>query len=178
MPTLCAWRWLAIPVLVVPVGWLLFTGLGRDPRDIASPLVGEPMPAFAGTSLEGQPLSSAELAGTPMVINFWAGWCLPACADEHPVLLDAAERHAGELQLVGVLYQDTPESARGFLARYGDGGWPTLLDGGGEVAVDYGVTGPPETFFVDADGIVRARHIGPLTQQVMDDQLAALGLAS
>lgn len=171
-------RWLLVPALAIPIGWLLFTGLGRDPRDIPSPLVGERMPAFSGTTLEGEALASEGLLGTPLVVNFWAGWCLPACADEHPVLLDAADRFGGELQLVGILYQDTAESARGFLARYGDGGWPTVLDATGEVALDYGVTGPPETFFVDADGVVRARHIGPLSQQVMDEQLAALGLES
>lgn len=168
-------RWVAVPLVIVPLAWLLFTGLGRDPRDIPSPLVGKPLPAFAATTLDGTSFSSDALAGRPAIINVWASWCTP-CIEEHPILLAAAADHAEELSMVGILYQDTPEGARGFLARYGDGGWPNLLDASGRIAVDLGVTGPPETFFVDASGIVRARHVGPLTAAVMAEQLAALGL--
>lgn len=168
-------RWVAVPLVIVPLAWLLFTGLGRDPRDIPSPLVGKPLPAFAATTLDGTSFSSDALAGRPAIINVWASWCTP-CIEEHPILLAAAAEHAAELSMVGILYQDTPEGARGFLARYGDGGWPNLLDASGRIAVDLGVTGPPETFFVDASGIVRARHVGPLTAAVMAEQLAALGL--
>jgi cytochrome c biogenesis protein CcmG/thiol:disulfide interchange protein DsbE len=168
-------RWLAIPLLALPVSWLLFTGLGRDPRDIASPLVGHPVPTFIAATLDGRTVSSTHLASRPMIVNFWASWCTP-CVDEHPVLLDAARHYAGRLTVIGVIYQDTPEGAADFLARWGDGGWANLLDGNGRIAVDFGVTGPPETFFVGADGVVRARHIGPLTNDVMAEQLAALGL--
>ena len=169
-------RWLVLPLVLIPLGWLLFTGLGRDPRLIPSPLVGHPLPSFSGTTLEGTTFSSTTFAGRPAVINFWASYCIPACVDEHPVLLDVAARHADELQLVGVLVNDTPEGARNFLARYGQVSWPTLLNGDGRISIDYGVTGPPETFFVDANGVVRAKHVGPLTADVMDAQLTALGL--
>jgi cytochrome c biogenesis protein CcmG/thiol:disulfide interchange protein DsbE len=169
-------RWLALPLVLVPLGWLLFTGLGRDPSVIPSPLVGHPLPSFAATTLQGTSFSSAQLAGRPAIVNVWASWCNP-CIDEHPVLLDTATRHGSEVQLVGIVYQDTPEGARDFLARYGDGGWPNLLDPSGRIAVDLGVTGPPETLFVDASGIVRARHVGPLTADEMAAQLTALGLA-
>jgi len=169
-------RWLALPFVLIPLAWLLFAGLGRDPRDILSPLVGQPLPAFAGTTLGGDRFSSSDLAGRPAVINFWASYCIPACVDEHPVLLDLAARHADDLQLVGVLVNDTPEDARDFLARYGQVSWPTVLNGDGRISIDYGVTGPPETFFVDAQGIVRARYIGPLTAEVVAELLTALGL--
>jgi cytochrome c biogenesis protein CcmG/thiol:disulfide interchange protein DsbE len=169
-------RWLLVPLVVVPVGWLLFTGLGRDPRLIPSPLVGRSMPAFAGTTLEGDQFSSADLAGKPAIVNFWASYCIPSCVDEHPVLLDIAARHAGELRMVGVLVNDTVDGARGFLDRYGQVSWPNLLNVDGGISIDYGVTGPPETFFVDAGGIVVARHVGPLTAEVVAAQLAALGL--
>jgi cytochrome c biogenesis protein CcmG/thiol:disulfide interchange protein DsbE len=169
-------RWLLVPVVVVPVAWLLFTGLGRDPRDIPSPLVGRPLPVLAGTTLTGEQLSTVDLVGTPMLINAWASWCIPACVVEHPVLMDAARRHAGDLALVGVLYQDTVSGARAFLARYGDGGWPHLLDLDGRMAVELGITGPPETFFVDAAGIVRAKHIGPLTEADLDRLLPLIGV--
>lgn len=173
-PTLL--RWLALPVLVVPLGWLLFTGLGSDPRVIPSPLVGKPMPAFAGTTLDGAQFASADLAGRPAVINFWASYCIPACVDEHPVLLDLAAERGDELQIVGVLVDDTADGARGFLDRFGQISWPTLVNADLRISIDYGVTGPPETFFVDADGIVVARHWGPLTSDEVARQLAALGL--
>jgi cytochrome c biogenesis protein CcmG/thiol:disulfide interchange protein DsbE len=172
---LARWRWLAVPIMVVPVTWILFAGIGKDPRDIPSPLVGRPLPAFSATTLEGEAFSSETLAGRPALVNVWASWCRP-CVEEHPLLLDAAERHAGALQLVGLVYQDTPDGARGFLARYGAGGWPDLLDDDGRIAVELGVTGPPETLFVDATGIVRAKHIGPLTPAAMDAGLKAIGV--
>ena len=169
------WRWLAVPVLAVPVSWLLFTGLGHDPRDIPSPLVGHQAPPFSAMTLDGQQVSSRDLAGKPMIVNFWASWCSP-CIDEHPVLLDAAASYRGDLAIVGILYNDSPDDARRFLTGWGDGGWPNLVDSDGRIAVDFGVTGPPETFFVDASGTVQARHIGPLSPEIMDEQLAALGL--
>jgi cytochrome c biogenesis protein CcmG/thiol:disulfide interchange protein DsbE len=173
-----AWlRWLLVPLVVVPLGWLLFTGLGRDPRLIPSPLVGKPMPVFVGTTLEGDRFSSADLAGKPAIVNFWASYCIPSCVDEHPVLLDLAARYGAQVRLVGVLVNDTPDGARGFLARYGQVGWPNMLNPDGRITIDYGVTGPPETFFVDARGIVVARHVGPLTDAIVAEQLAALGIA-
>ncbi|HEX6139437.1 MAG TPA: DsbE family thiol:disulfide interchange protein [Candidatus Limnocylindria bacterium] len=169
------WRWLVVPVLVVPLGWVLFAGIGKDPREIPSPLIGKPLPAFSATTLDGAPFETDALAGRPALVNVWASWCAP-CVEEHPLLLDAAARHGDALAMVGVIYQDSADNARGFLARYGDGGWPDLLDPSGSIAVELGVTGPPETFFVDATGVVRYRHVGPLTAEVLDEQLAALGL--
>jgi len=169
-------RWLVIPIVVVPLAWLLFAGLGRDPRDIHSPLVGKPMPAFAGSTLEGDHFSTTELAGKPAIINFWASYCIPSCVEEHPVLLDLMARHGGEVEMVGVLFNDTPDGARGFLARYGQVSWPNVLNSDGRISIDYGVTGPPETFFVDAQGIVVAHRIGPLTAAVVADVLQAMGI--
>jgi len=168
-------RWLIVPVLVVPLGWLLFTGLGRDPREIASPLVGRPLPALSGTTLTGEQLSTADLGGGPLIVNVWASWCSP-CAQEHPVLVDAAARSA--VRMVGIVYQDTTDAARSFLIRYGDGGYPNLLDPDGRLALQLGVTGPPETFFVDAAGIVRAHHVGPVTPELMASELDTLGVAT
>jgi cytochrome c biogenesis protein CcmG/thiol:disulfide interchange protein DsbE len=169
-------RFLIVPLLVLPLGWLLFTGLGRDPRVIPSPLVGKALPAFAGTTLTGEQFSTASLAGKPAIINFWASYCIPSCVDEHPFLLDLAARHAADLQLVGVLVNDSPDGARGFLARYGQISWPTMLNSDGQITIAYGVTGPPETFFVDAAGIVRARHVGPLTAAVLAEELPLIGI--
>jgi cytochrome c biogenesis protein CcmG/thiol:disulfide interchange protein DsbE len=166
-------RWLLVPALVVPVAWLLFTGFGRDPREIASPLIGQPAPGWELATLDGGRLSSDDLAGEPYLVNFWASWCIPACVDEHPVLAAAA---ADGVTIVGVLYQDAPGDAEGFLARYGDAGYEHLVDETGALAIDFGVTGPPETFFVDPDGIVRDKQFGPLTDALMARRLASIGV--
>jgi cytochrome c biogenesis protein CcmG/thiol:disulfide interchange protein DsbE len=169
------WRWLLIPLLALPIGWLLFTGLGRDPRLVPSALVGHPLPQLAGSTLDGDAFSTASLAGKPALVNVWASWCAP-CVAEHPLLLDAARRFGDQLQLVGIDYQDTTHDAESFLAEHGEGGWPDVADPSGRIAIALGVTAPPETFFVDAAGIVRYRHVGPLTAEVLDEQLAALGV--
>ncbi len=167
-------RWLLLPVVLLPIGWLLFATIGVDPRTIPSQMVGRPVPAFSLPTIDGGTLTQADLVGRPTVVNFWASWCGP-CVDEHPVLLDVAARLAEEVQVVGVLYNDRPESAIRWLQRYGDGGWPNV-DDPGSLALDFGVTGPPETYFVDAAGIVRQRVVGPLTTESMRDGLAAIGV--
>ena len=168
------WRWLLVPLLAIPLGWLLFQGLGRDPRAIPSPLIGKPLPALAGPTLDPGSFDDASLAGRPAVINVWAAYCVP-CRAEHGLLRDLVEQHGDDLSVIGVMYQTGEDVAREFRDRYGSG-WTELTDPGGRTALDLGVTGPPETFFVDAHGIVRYRHIGPLTTDVLREQLAALGV--
>ncbi len=165
-----ALRWLLLPLVVIPLAWLLFQGFGRDPREVSSPRIDRPAPEWSYTTFDGETLTSADLAGTPYVLNFWASWCIPACVDEHPVL---AAAHEDGVVVVGVPYDDAPGDAQGFLDRYGDAGYPHLADSRG-LAIDYGVTGPPETFFVDADGIVRSRQFGPLTDASMAEHLAGI----
>jgi cytochrome c biogenesis protein CcmG/thiol:disulfide interchange protein DsbE len=167
-------RWLLVPLVVLPLGWLLFTGFGRDPREVASPLIGRAAPDWTLTTLDGEELGTDDLAGRPYVVNFWASWCVPACVDEHPVLAAAQERYGADVTIVGVLYQDDPASAEGFLARYGDAGYAHVNDETGRLAIDYGVTGPPETFFVDAGGIVRTREWGPLTDADLVEHMTAI----
>ena len=167
-------RWLLVPLLVVPLGWLLFAGFGRDPRDVASPLIGRAAPAWTLVSLDGEAVSSDDLAGRPYIVNFWASYCIPACVDEHPVLADAHARYGDEVAIIGVLVNDDPADAEAFLARYGDAGYPHLVDPEGRLAIDFGVTGPPETYFVDADGIMRAKQFGPLTDGLMAGHLASI----
>jgi cytochrome c biogenesis protein CcmG, thiol:disulfide interchange protein DsbE len=168
-------RWVLVPIVVLPVGWLLLSGFGRDALEIASPQIGRAAPGWMLTTLDGETLSSEDLAGRPYVVNFWASWCGP-CVDEHPVLAGTQADLGDELAMVGVLYQDDPTNARAFLDRYGQTGYGHVIDEGGRLAIDYGVTGPPESFFVDADGIVRAKQFGPLTDEAMGERLAAIGL--
>jgi cytochrome c biogenesis protein CcmG/thiol:disulfide interchange protein DsbE len=165
-----ALRWLLVPIVVVPVVLLLLHGFSRDPAAIPSALIGKPMPSFSLVTLDGRTVTAAELRGKPVVLNFWASWC-PSCVDEHAALLDAAQHYGTSVQIVGVLYQDTPEGARSFEARHGEPSWPTLLDPNGSLAIDLGVSGPPESYVIDANGIVRYKQFGPLTQQVIADQV-------
>jgi len=170
-------RWLLVPLLAIPLGWVLFMGLGRDPSEIPSPLVGQPVPSFVLTTLDGQSFTADDLVGRPAVINFWASWCIPECVHEHPVLMGLSAEYSDQVQLVGILVDDTPHDALEFLVRYGDGGWPQLDDPSGKVALAFGVLAPPETFFVDAEGIVRAKHYGPLTEATLAQNLALIGVA-
>ena len=166
-------RWVVVPALVLPVGWVLFLGLGRDPRALPSPLIGLPAPAFELVGLDGRSVDSATLLGRTVIVNFWASWCFE-CIEEHRVLLEAQAQYGPDLAIIGILYQDRVEDALAFLVRYGDGGWPNLIDPNGALALDYGVTGVPESFFIDAGGIVRFKQYGAVTWSVLDAQVPAL----
>ncbi len=167
-------RWLLVPLVVLPLAWLLFTGFSRDPSAVNSPLIGRPAPEWRLYTLDGDRISTEDLEGQPYLVNFWASWCIPGCVDEHPVLADAHE--VDGVTIVGILYQDDPIDAQAFLMRYGDAGYDHVIDVNGSIAIDYGVTGPPETYFVDAEGIVRAKQFGPLTDEIMTEKLATIGI--
>jgi cytochrome c biogenesis protein CcmG/thiol:disulfide interchange protein DsbE len=161
--TLRTLRWLILPGLVLPLGWLLVSSLTRP-----VPRAGDDAPSFSLVSIDGRHLTSDDLAGRPYLVNFWSSWCVPSCVDEQPVLMEAQRRYGDQVAIVGVLYRDTAEEARAFLERYGDGGWPQLADPGERLAGAWGVLGPPESYLVDADGTVVARKIGPLTLEELD----------
>lgn len=166
-------RWLLLPLLVVPLLLVLLHGFGRDPRAVPSRLIGKPIPSFTLVTLDGRTITSKELRGKPALVNFWASWCAP-CVQEHAVLLEAAKRYGSALQIVGVLYQDSVDGARSFDARYGEPSWPTLIDANGALALDFGVSGPPESYFVDANGIVRYKQFGPLTLDAVSERASLL----
>jgi cytochrome c biogenesis protein CcmG/thiol:disulfide interchange protein DsbE len=155
---------LLLAAVGVAVGTLLFVfanGFGRDPHEVPFALKGKPAPNFTLTRLDtGEKVTLAELRGRPLVLNFWASWCGP-CQLEHPTLARAAHRYQGEARFFGVVFEDTPEAARTF-ARPTDAAFPQLLDVKSRMAVDYGVTGVPETYFIDADGIIRDKFVGPI----------------
>ncbi len=159
------WRWL-IPVAVLPVLALLAYGFKVSPRDIPSPLVGRPAPAFALASLDGASLSLEGHRGKVVVVNFWASWCYPACYEEAPVLERnwRGYRDRGVV-VVGVDIQDKREAAEKFVADFGLT-FPVAQDLKGTVSVDYGVYGVPETFFVDRKGQIRVKHVGAVTDTV------------
>lgn len=159
---------LALSLLLALFGF----GLTRDADEIPSPLVGSAAPAFELSALDGDSaVSMEEMRGGPVVVNFWASWCL-GCIEEHPALVRAWRRFGGDggLHMVGIVYQDSPPNARNYLRRYG-GGWPQLLDPGSRTAIDYGVYGVPETFFVDRTGTVSHKHIGPVTDSILTAEI-------
>ena len=167
------WRWL-LPLAALPVLALLAYGFVLDPRNIPSPLVGRPAAAFTLTAFDGTSVSLEALRGKVVVVNFWASWCKPACYDEAPVLERAwrTYRDRGVIVL-GVDMQDTAEAAQEFIRRF-ELTFPNAPDHGGKVAVEYGVYGVPETFFVDRAGTIRAKHVGAVTDEVIRGTLDRL----
>jgi len=151
----------------------LTISVGRQSGPVDTPIVGRPAPAFDLQTLDGQRISLDELRGSPVVLNFWASWCLP-CREEAPLLTaaDTTYRPMG-LRILGVVYQDSSENARDFMTRYGQA-YPGLLDPDGRTAIDYGVFGIPETFFIDGAGVVRARQVGALTEADLRGQIEAI----
>jgi cytochrome c biogenesis protein CcmG/thiol:disulfide interchange protein DsbE len=168
-----AWRWL-VPLSAVPVLAVLAYGFLLDPRSIPSPLVGRAAAPFTLTAFDGSPVSLEAWRGKVVVVNFWASWCKPACYDEAPVLERAWRTYRDRgLVVVGVDMQDTPEAARAFIRQF-ELSFPNAPDDGGKVAVEYGVYGVPETFFVDRTGTIRAKHVGAVTDEVIRATLEPL----
>lgn len=161
---------------VVTIGIMLATlavGFTRDPSLVDSPLVGRPAPAIKLTTLAGQTFDLGSLRGRPVLLNFWASWCLP-CRDEAPLLAAAAHDYAADgLQIVGIVYQDSAENARAFMARYGQT-YLGLVDPDGRTALDYGVFGIPETFFIDRQGVIVSKQTGPLDAESLRRQVEAI----
>lgn len=141
-----------------------------DPHQLPSALIGQPAPDVALPPLDpaGPGLPAGALAtGRPLLLNFFASWCMP-CLVEHPSLL--ALRREG-LPLWGIAYKDKPEAARAFLARHGSPYARVALDEPGRAGIDWGVTGVPETFLIDGTGVIRWRYPGPLTPEIVQDRL-------
>jgi cytochrome c biogenesis protein CcmG/thiol:disulfide interchange protein DsbE len=188
------WLWISLVAIFVGVGALVLvfsSRFGVDPRLVNSPLIGQPAPPLALEVLDQgrQPDDPAEdgavhedvladLRGDILIINFWASWCFP-CRGEHPALTSVARDYEDRgVSLVGVVYQDEPADAAGFLDELGWGGdnYSYVLDPKSRGAVEYGVFGVPETYFVDADGIIVGKIQGEVTssavRSVLDQILA------
>lgn len=149
---------------------VLFVGLGKDPQHIDSPLVGRPAPPFALREVgTGNTINLAQLRGRPVILNFWATWCGP-CYEEHPTLVANARSLQPNVQFLGVVFQDTEDKIQKFLRERGDA-YPTVVDDAGKTAIAYGVGGVPETFFLDRDGVIRAKFVGPLNTELLQANL-------
>jgi cytochrome c biogenesis protein CcmG, thiol:disulfide interchange protein DsbE len=163
---------LAVAVVVAALVAVLATRPPASSTAAASPLLGKPAPSVTGPALTGSPVDLASLRGRFVVVNFFASWC-PPCQVEEPELVQFAFQHrsAGDAQVLGVVFADRSASAARFLASTG-GEWPAVADPGGQIALDYGVRGPPETFVVAPDGLVVARLLGAVKAADLDQVLA------
>ncbi|WP_460761852.1 DsbE family thiol:disulfide interchange protein [Lysobacter fragariae] len=166
-------RW--IPLLAVAaLGVLLAAGvwMSRNPNREAlpSPLIGKTAPAFNLPVLHeaGRLFGTQDLRGAPYVLNVWGSWC-PACRDEHPVLTRFAETK--RVRVVGFNWNDEHADALRWLEEFGNPYWMVVTDYEGKAAIDWGIYGAPETFLVDASGVVRWKFVGPLTDDVIANQL-------
>ena len=161
-----------LALFIVLLGFL-GVGLKLDPREVPSPLIGKPAPAFTLPRLDApdQTVKRDDLLGKVWMLNVWASWCAP-CREEHPLLVAFARRKLAPVY--GLNYKDTRAAGAGFLAQLGNPYEASLFDGDGRVGIDFGVYGVPETFVIDKQGVVRFKHVGPLTPDVLEKKVEPL----
>jgi cytochrome c biogenesis protein CcmG, thiol:disulfide interchange protein DsbE len=181
-------RLMAGAAVAIPLVALLGFGLTRDPRAIPSPLPGRAAPDFRLAVLRPGDYPAARIArdtavlsehrGKVVVLNYWASWCLP-CRDEHRALSMVAREYAGRgVQFLGPVYNDTPANAVRWIEAVGGQVYPSLLDNGSRTAIDYGLYGVPETFFIGQDGMVAYKHVGPVTEALLRRVIDSLRAAA
>lgn len=152
---------------------LFAAGLGLNPREVPSPLIGKPVPEFELPPVKGRTLglASRDLRREVTLVNVFASWCVP-CRDEHGILMELHNRRV--VTIHGINYKDKPDDVARWLAELGD---PFTLSGAdmdGRVSIDWGVYGVPETFLIDAHGRIVYKHIGPLTPRVVSEKLVPM----
>ncbi|UVE16338.1 DsbE family thiol:disulfide interchange protein [Pseudomonas sp. LS44] len=161
---------LLIPLAIfIGVAVFLYSGLSKDPSLLPSALIGKPVPAFSLPSVQGdKTLTQADLLGKPALLNVWATWCI-ACRVEHPVL----NKLAGQgVRIVGVNYKDDNADAQKWLQEFHNPYQLNINDAQGSLGLDLGVYGAPETFFIDAKGVIRDKYVGVIDQTVWREKLA------
>ena len=159
-------------IFVVLVGFF-WKGLELNPSDVPSPLIDKPAPAFSLQELENPAakIGPADLRGKVWLLNVWASWCV-SCREEHPVLLRYSK--TGEVPIYGLNYKDVRKDATKWLQQFGNPYVVSGFDADGQVGIDYGVYGVPETYVIDRQGIIRHKHIGPITDEVLRDEIVPI----
>ena len=159
-----AWmKWLLALALMLLIG-LFWRGLQSNPRHIPSVLLGHQAAAFAAPAIDdGREIKLEQYRGKVLLLNFWASWCTE-CVAEHATLLKLARDYQQRpgFAMLGVMYQDQPDDARAFLQKNG-AAYPSVIDGKGQIGIDYGVYGVPETFLIDQKGRIVCKQFGPIT---------------
>ena len=161
---------LAVFVLLVA---LLAVGLTLNPREVPSPLIDRPAPAFNLPQLHKPDLafSTKDMQGQVWLLNVWASWCA-ACRDEHPLLVELAKQRT--VPVISLNYKDQPDAGKAWLKQFGDPYVLSVADAAGRVGIDYGVYGVPETFVIDRQGVIRYKQIGPVTVRSLDEKILPL----
>lgn len=157
-------RYLVPLGIFVVLAAFLYKGLSLDPKAVPSPLVGKPAPAFQLAELENEALTigNKDFLGKVSLLNVWATWCV-SCRAEHEVLMRLAR--TGEVDIYGLNYKDGRPEAQRWLKMYGNPYVANAFDADGRVGIDWGVYGTPETFLIDQEGVVRYKHVGPISEQ-------------
>ena len=174
-----------LPLLAfLAIAALLLAGVrmnsGKDTSAIPSPLIGKPAPVFSLPTLADpkKKIGNHDLGGAPYLLNVWGSWCVN-CREEHAQI--SALASSGKIKVIGYNYKDAPEDARRWLAQFGDPYAVVVTDQDGSGAFDWGIYGAPETYLVDARGVVRWKTVGPISDDVIRDQiepeLARMGAA-
>ncbi|MFA6120735.1 MAG: DsbE family thiol:disulfide interchange protein [Sideroxydans sp.] len=160
-------------VVFLVLSVFLYIGLGRDPREVPSPLIDKPAPAFSLPLLHDakKQFATEDMKGQVWLLNVWASWC-GACKDEHPVLMDLAAQKI--VPVMGLNYKDKREDGEAVLRKSGDPYALTIFDADGKVGFDYGVYGVPETYVIDKQGVIRDKIIGAVTPQNLRDRILPL----
>lgn len=161
--------------LAIFVGLVAFfaIGLTRDPREVPSPLIDKPAPAFHVPQL-GDPAAAfdpREMRGKVWLLNVWASWCV-SCREEQPVLVEMSKQQL--VPIVGLNYKDERKDGMQWLQRFGNPYQLSAFDADGKVGIDYGVYGVPETFVIDRQGVIRYKQIGPITREALDKKILPL----
>ena len=166
-------RYLIPLVIFVVLVIFLGIGLGLNPREVPSPLIGKPAPQFELVQLHQQDKKFArnDMLGKVWLLNVWASWCV-SCREEHPLLMELAT--AGTVAMVGLNYKDRRDEALAWLKQFGDPYALSIVDADGRVGIDFGVYGVPETFVIDKAGMIRFKQIGPVTPQALKDKILPL----
>jgi cytochrome c biogenesis protein CcmG/thiol:disulfide interchange protein DsbE len=166
-------RYLVPLVLFVVLVGFLFRGLSLDPKLVPSPLVGKPMPEFSLPRLKdpAATISDTDLKGKVSILNIWATWCVSCRAEHEVILLLSRSRNVG---IYGLNYKDDRAQAQQWLRQLGDPYVANAFDADGRVGIDWGVYGAPETFIMDQQGIIRHKHIGPLTVEILNEKILPL----
>lgn len=172
-----SWKFWLVIGSIAGLTVLFIVGFGFDPKYVPSPLVGRKAPPFEVASMvTGEKVSLESLRGTPVLLNFWASWCV-ACRDEAKVLEAAHRKYGGDpskFRVIGIAIQDTPEAAMGFARRFGKTYYLALDTPEGEHALNYGLYGVPESFLIGADGTILHKVIGPVTESMVQEKIPAL----
>lgn len=162
-------------VIFLALAGFLMVGLQHDPREVPSPLIGKPAPEFSLPRLDdpSKTVTKQDMLGKVWLMNVWSSWC-GSCRQEHPIMVKIGKDGQKIVPIIGLDYKDKDADGLRFLRQGGDPYDFSIKDPTGEVGIEFGVYGVPETFVIDKKGVIRYKQIGPITQQAWDKTIHPL----